>query len=173
VKDQAGLIRAFAMVRRSHPAALLVLAGDGPCRAELERLATDTGLAEHVKFLGTRDDVPAVMSAFDVFALPSIAEGISNTLLEAMASGLPVVATRIGGNPEIVAERVCGTLVPRQDPEALAAAISEYLEDPETRRRHGAGSRERAVRHFSLERMIEGYRNLYAGLAAGRLARSA
>lgn len=173
VKDQAGLIRAFAQVRAQHPAALLVVAGDGPCRAELERVAAGLGQRDHVRLLGNRDDIPTVMSALDVFVLPSIAEGISNTILEAMATGLPVVATRIGGNPELVEEGVGGALVPRSDPDALAAAIAAYTGDAELRRRHGQASRQRAIGHFSLERMAQAYANLYTALAATRLARSA
>jgi sugar transferase (PEP-CTERM/EpsH1 system associated) len=173
VKDQAGLIRAFAKVRSAHPEALLVVVGDGPCRAELEDVVAASGQGEHVRLLGNRDDIPAVMAALDVFVLPSIAEGISNTILEAMASGLPVVATRVGGNPELVEDGIGGALVPRQDPSALAAAIAGYVADPELRRRHGLASRQRATGHFSLERMAEAYANLYTNLAAGRLARSA
>ena len=173
VKDQAGLIRAFAQVRAQHPAALLVVAGDGPCRAELERVAAGLGQRDHVRLLGNRDDIPTVMSALDVFVLPSIAEGISNTILEAMATGLPVVATRVGGNPELVEEGMGGALVPRSDPDALAAAIAAYTGDAELRRRHGQASRQRAIGHFSLERMAQAYANLYTALAATRLARSA
>ena len=173
VKDQAGLIQAFAQVRAQHPAALLVVAGDGPCRAELERVAAGLGQSDQVRLLGNRDDIPTVMSALDVFVLPSIAEGISNTILEAMATGLPVVATRVGGNPELVEEGVGGALVPRSDPDALAAAIAAYTGDAELRRRHGQASRQRAIGHFSLERMAQAYANLYTALAATRLARSA
>jgi glycosyltransferase involved in cell wall biosynthesis len=167
------LIQAFAQVRAQHPAALLVVAGDGPCRAELERVAAGLGQRDHVRLLGNRDDIPTVMSALDVFVLPSIAEGISNTILEAMATGLPVVATRVGGNPELVEEGVGGALVPRSDPGALAAAIAAYTGDAELRRRHGQASRQRAIGHFSLERMAQAYANLYTALAATRLARSA
>jgi len=173
VKDQAGLIQAFAQVRAQHPAALLVVAGDGPCRAELERVAAGLGQRDHVRLLGNRDDIPTVMAALDVFVLPSIAEGISNTILEAMATGLPVVATRVGGNPELIEEGVGGALVPRSDPGALAAAIAAYTGDAELRRRHGQASRQRAIGHFSLERMAQAYANLYTALAATRLARSA
>ena len=173
VKDQAGLIQAFAQVRAQHPAALLVVAGDGPCRAELERVAAGLGQRDHVRLLGNRDDIPTVMAALDVFVLPSIAEGISNTILEAMATGLPVVATRVGGNPELIEEGVGGALIPRSDPGALAAAIAAYTGDAELRRRHGQASRQRAIGHFSLERMAQTYANLYTALAATRLARSA
>ena len=171
VKDQVGLVRALAAIRVDHPTALLVMVGDGPCRAELEQAAATLGQAGHVRFLGSRDDIPAVLPALDVFVLPSIAEGISNTLLEAMATGLPVVATRVGGNPELVAHDVSGTLVPSQDVSALAVAIAAYVGSSVLRRRHGEAGRQRASARFSLEHMTEAYSNLYASLTAIRGAR--
>lgn len=173
VKNQAGLIRAFATVRATHPEAVLVIAGDGPCRSALQQAATALGQADRVRFLGSQDDIPTVMSALDVFALPSLGEGISNTLLEAMATGLPVIATRVGGNPELVDDGVSGVLVPREDHEALAAAIATYVRDPALRGRHGLVSRQRATAHFSLDRMVQAYSDLYSGLAIRRLERSA
>ena len=171
VKDQVGLVRAIAAIRVEYPAALLVVAGDGPCRAELAQVAATLGQADHVRLLGSRDDIPAVLSALDVFVLPSIAEGISNTVLEAMATGLPVVATRVGGNPELIEHEVSGTLVPRQNTTALAAAIVTYVGDPIQRRRHGEAARQRATGQFSLERMAEAYADLYTRLADFRAAR--
>jgi sugar transferase (PEP-CTERM/EpsH1 system associated) len=173
VKDQAGLIRAFATARAAHPEALLVIAGDGPCRSDLQQLAAALGLTDRVRLLGSRDDIPTVMSALDIFALPSLGEGISNTVLEAMASGLPVIATRAGGNPELVEDGVTGVLVPRQDLGALAAAIAGYVDDPGLRQRHGHAARQRATAQFGLERMVQSYSDLYAGLAGRRFVRSA
>jgi sugar transferase (PEP-CTERM/EpsH1 system associated) len=164
VKDQAGLVRAFAGVRARNRAAALVIVGDGPCRGELAGLITALGLSEQALLLGECHDVPRVLAALDLFVLPSIAEGISNTVLEAMATGLPVVATRVGGNPELVEDGVTGTLVPRQDPEALASAITRYLDDDGWRRAHGEAARRRAVERFSLDRMCAGYTRLYADL---------
>jgi sugar transferase (PEP-CTERM/EpsH1 system associated) len=173
VKDQAGLIRAFATLAPSHPEAVLVIAGDGPCRPALTRLIEDLGMASRVHLLGARPDVPAVLAAMDLFVLPSIAEGISNTILEAMASGLPVVATRVGGNPELVEHGVGGALVPAQEPAALAAAMAAYLDEPGIRALHGKSSRQRAAERFGLERMCSAYAGLYRDLLAGAAVRSA
>jgi sugar transferase (PEP-CTERM/EpsH1 system associated) len=166
VKDQAGLIEAFARVRRDHPRALLVIAGDGPCRPQLEALVATLGLGSDVRLLGERKDVPQVLQAMDVFVLPSIAEGISNTVLEAMATGLPVVATRVGGNPELVEDGVSGVLVRPGDRETLAAAIAGYLADPALRTAHGDGSRRLAVSRFGLGTMCAAYADLYTTLAS-------
>ena len=160
VKGHATLVRAFAAVVRRVPA-VLVIVGDGPCRLELERLVVALGIARHVRLLGERADVPAVLDAVDLFVLPSFAEGLSNTLLEAMAMGLPVVVTRVGGNAELVEDGANGTHVPRHDPEALAAAMATYLEDANLRAVHGKSSRLRAVERFSLERMVAAYTALY------------
>jgi sugar transferase (PEP-CTERM/EpsH1 system associated) len=165
VKDQAGLVRAFASVRMNFPDAGLVIAGDGPCRRELEALIASLDLGARVRLLGEQKDVPMVLRAMDVFVLPSIAEGMSNTILEAMASGLPVVATRTGGNPELVEDGVTGTLVPVGDPEALAGAIAGYLGDPVRRTSHGQAARQRAVERFDLGKMVAAYRDLYLALA--------
>src|SRR5207244_837396 len=98
------------------------------------------------------------------FVLPSIAEGISNTVLEAMATGLPVVATRVGGTPELVVDGITGHLVARHSPEGLAVAIGKYLKDPAARSEHGHRARERAVREFALDTMLDGYAELYERL---------
>jgi sugar transferase (PEP-CTERM/EpsH1 system associated) len=170
VKDQAGLIRAFALATRERPA-LLVIAGEGPCRAELETLTRSLGLEERVRLLGERDDVPTLLQALDCFVLPSLGEGISNAILEAMAAGLPVIATLVGGNGELVQGGVTGTLVEPRDAEALAGALAAYFRDPDLARAHGAAGRLRAEREFSLERMLLGYGDLYRShLPAGALA---
>ena len=164
VKDQVGLVRAFAGLVPAHPEAVLVIAGDGPCRDELARVIAELGVADRVRLLGECRDVPGVLAAADVFALPSIAEGMSNTLLEAMAAGLPVVATRVGGNPELVEDGVNGRLVPIREPVALREALASYLDDPHLRAMHGKASRQRAVECFSLERMCQDYTDLYRRL---------
>lgn len=164
VKDQVGLVRAFAGLLPAHPEATLVIAGEGPCRDGLARVSVDLGVANRVRLLGECRDVPGVLNAADVFALPSIAEGMSNTVLEAMASGLPVVATRVGGNPELVEDDVTGRLVPIRDPAALREALAAYLDDPHLRAMHGKASRQRVVECFSLERMCRDYTDLYRRL---------
>lgn len=165
VKDQLTLIRAFARLIKGRPeyAAVLrlVLIGDGPLRAEVEALTRQEGIAEQLWIAGARNDVPQLMQALDIFVLPSKAEGISNTILEAMATGLPVVATAVGGNPELVVEGVTGTLVPPQDPAAMAAAIERYLMQPELMQEHGQAGRQRVEREFSMEAMVSRYMAVY------------
>jgi sugar transferase (PEP-CTERM/EpsH1 system associated) len=173
VKNQASLIRAFTALRSSRRDVLLVIAGDGPCWEYLAALITSLGVQDRVLLLGERRDIPIVLAAIDLFVLPSIAEGISNTILEAMASGLPVVATRVGGNPELVEHGISGTLVPSLDPAALTAAIEMYLDDAHLRALHGKASRQRAVDHFDLGRMAEAHINLYTVLLDGRHSRGA
>jgi len=168
VKDQASLVRAFARLAAEHPETILLIVGDGRCRSSLQALAAQSGVAPRVRFLGERGDVPRLLRAMDVFVLPSRAEGMSNTLLEAMASGLPIVATRVGGNSEIVADGVTGFLVERDRPEALAGAIREYLKKPKMRQEPGSLSRERAVRMFALEGMRAAYADVYRQLARPR-----
>lgn len=165
VKDHRGLLEAFGRTAR-HPHAQLVVVGDGPCRAELEQVGRRLGLDGRVLMLGERQDVARILRALDVFALPSLGEGISNALLEAMASGLPVIATRVGGNPELVDDDVTGTLVSPRSAEALAAAFDRYLSDPGLIRKHGEAGRRRALRDFSLDRMFGAYDSLYSRLLA-------
>jgi sugar transferase (PEP-CTERM/EpsH1 system associated) len=169
VKDQVGLIRAFA--RSSSVAAhrgrsALVIVGDGPSRRQLEATVAELGLGESVRLLGERSDVPLVLRALDVFVLSSIGEGISNAILEAMATGLPVIATRVGGNSELVREGLTGCLIEPRRPEALAAALTAYFDDPPRARALGAAGRARAGEDFGLDRMLAGYVALYRQYAA-------
>ena len=167
VKDQVGLIHAFGLLADHRRELALVIVGDGPCRSSLEALARRPHVAGRVHLLGERVDVPLLLQGLDLFVLPSIAEGMSNTLLEAMASGLPIVATRTGGNPELVEDAVTGTLVPVGDRPALAAALRRYVADPHLLALHGKASRQRAVDGFSLERMARRYADLYRLLSPG------
>jgi sugar transferase (PEP-CTERM/EpsH1 system associated) len=166
VKDQVTLARAFVRALQEAPAAAermrLVLAGDGPLRPEVERVIDAARVRGLVWFAGERADVPEVLRQLDCFVLPSLGEGISNTILEAMASGVPVVATRVGGNGELVSDGYTGILVEPANPAALARAILAYFEDPVLARRHGAAGRQRAVACFSLQGMIDRYHELYA-----------
>jgi sugar transferase (PEP-CTERM/EpsH1 system associated) len=175
VKDQLNLVRAFAHWRAGGSAqalaARLVLVGDGPLRDQVEAEVAGSGLGDVVWLAGARADVPACMAAMDCFVLPSQAEGISNTLLEAMASGLPVIATDVGGNGELVADGETGCLVPSSDPPALAEAMARLAGDADLRARMGAAGRARAVSRFSLEAMVTAYLDVYDRLLKQRAPR--
>jgi len=164
VKDPLTLVRAFLLLLQLPEARerlRLVMIGDGSLRPEIEAVLRSANAERSVWLPGSRDDVPSLMRAMDMFVLPSIAEGISNTILEAMASGLPVVATRVGGNPELVVEGKTGYLVPPSDPEAMASAILAYSRDETKRLAHGQEGRRRAVERFSIDRMVGEYDSMY------------
>ena len=165
VKDHANLLLASSALAREGHQHLVLLAGVGPLRKSLKDLALRLGIAERVRFLGHRPDVESVLAALDIFALPSKSEGLSNTLLEAMAAGVPVVATHVGGADELVQHGATGLLVPAQQPDALASALSQLIMDPEKRRHMGYLGQQRAHQEFSLERMIRSYEELYLSLA--------
>ncbi len=171
VKNFSLLIRAFHACRNRAPTDRLVIAGDGPERGRLEALVRDLGLGSAVVFLGLRKDVPAVLKAADVFVQPSIYEGMSNTLVEAMACGVPVIATDVGGNADVVGRDDEAVLVPSGDTTALRCALERLRDDADERRRLGAAGRDRVTERFTLERMVERYTSLYeevAGSAVGR-----
>jgi sugar transferase (PEP-CTERM/EpsH1 system associated) len=165
VKDQLTLVRAFLRLLAARPEARervrLVLVGEGPLRAEARALLDGAGAGGLAWLPGERSDIPEILRGLDVFVLPSRAEGISNTILEAMATGLPVVATRVGGNGELVADGETGRLVPRDDPAALAAALAGYLDDPALRAAHGAAGLRRVRESFGLEGMVDRYLAVY------------
>ncbi|MGW0662232.1 glycosyltransferase [Streptodolium elevatio] len=143
-KDHMGLLEAHALLRRGEPAARLVLIGLGPLEPQLRERASRPDLAGSVVFTGSRGDVPELLPAFDVFALGSRQEGLPVALMEAMATGLPVVVTDVGGMPEIVTDGVEGRVVPSGDPAALAAALAEAAADPARRRAWGKAARLRS-----------------------------
>ena len=172
VKDPLTLARAFVrLVQRGFATRVcLVLVGDGPLLGEVRRVLSEADAFRHAWLMGSREEVPSLLRSFDVFALSSRVEGISNTILEAMASGLPVVATRVGGNDELVEQGVTGALVPSRNPEALAEVLARYVEDERLRREQGQAGRERAEREFGLEAMVARYLGVYDGLLAGKPA---
>ena len=167
VKDQATLIRAVARLRSQNVDATLLIAGDGPLRAELEALARAERIAPHVRFLGHRPDVEVVLAGLDVFVLCSLSEGLSNTILEAMASGVPVVSTSVGGADELVQPGVTGLLVPAAQPDALASALAILSTSPARRREMGDAGRTRARIEFSVARMVRNYEDAYVHLGTG------
>jgi glycosyltransferase involved in cell wall biosynthesis len=146
------------------PQALII--GGGRRLAEVQALAANLGLADKVHFLGTRSDVPDLLRALDVFVLPSYSEGLSLALLEAMAGGLPVIATAVGGTPEVVSDGVTGLLIPPQDAGALTAALQRLLADPALAARLGANARREVQEKFSLERLGREINEIYGELAA-------
>jgi glycosyltransferase involved in cell wall biosynthesis len=150
-KDYDTLLEAFRRVRVSHPAARLLIAGDGPERVRLEQKAAALGLKGSVEFLGHVDDVRDVLSRLDVYVQSSHVEGLSVAVLEALASGLPVVAARVGGNDEAVLHDICGLLVEPRDPSSLAAAIRQVLENPDRSRQMGIAARQHVKGSFSNE----------------------
>jgi len=160
VKDLATLIDAVARLANQTPTLLAVI-GDGDERGRLEQAARDCGVSHLVRFLGHRDDARRWLAGCDVYANSSISEGISLTILEAMAATLPVVATSVGGTPEIV-EDSCGRLVPPRDPGALAAALLEMACRREIRRALGQAARARVEQNFTIQRMVGDYAAVYA-----------
>jgi glycosyltransferase involved in cell wall biosynthesis len=167
-KDVDTLLRAAALAAREDPAFRLEIAGDGVCLPELRGRTAELGLGECVRFLGEVRDVPGLLARASVFVLSSLTEGISLTLLEAMARGLPVVATRVGGNPEVVAEGETGLLVPPRDPAALAGALLQVRRDPDRARGLGLAGRRRVEGHFDVRRMVDDYEELYLQTIAPR-----
>jgi sugar transferase (PEP-CTERM/EpsH1 system associated) len=171
VKDQPLLARAFIRALELDPSLKstlrLVMVGEGPLRAEAMQLLEQAGVADLAWLPGERHDVPDVLRGLDCFVLPSLAEGISNTILEAMASGRAVIATRVGGNPELVAEGRTGCLVPASNVEALARALVDYADNPERTRAMGKAGRAEVERRFSMEAMVAAYLGLYDRLLFG------
>jgi sugar transferase (PEP-CTERM/EpsH1 system associated) len=168
VKDQATLIDAFArlasMLPEQRDRLRLVLVGDGPLRARLAQQIADAGLQDCAWLPGARSDVAPVMRSFSLFALSSIAEGTPVTMLEAMASGLPVVSTAVGGIPDLVQDGASGALVPPGDPQRLAEALATYVLDAERTRSHGTAGRARIEQQYSVSAMLAHYVALYDGL---------
>lgn len=176
VKDQVTLADAFVRAIRRSPEARkrmrLVIVGDGSLRARVEATLVEGGVRDLAWLAGERSDVPAVLQGLDCFVLPSLAEGVSNTILEAMATALPVVATRVGANGELVLDGMTGHLVPPADPERMVRAMLDYFAQPAASRRHGSAGRSLVERQFSLDRMVERYHELYASLLARAAGRS-
>lgn len=168
VKDQVNLAQAFVRVNELDPAAgrnmRLMLVGDGPLKSTITGTLERAQLLDRTWFTGSRADVPALMRSMDCFVLPSLSEGISNTILEAMMTGLPIVATNVGGNAELIEGGMTGTLVPPANSEMLARAILAYYHDPAMARRHARTAQRVAIERFSLERMVAEYSTLYEDL---------
>ncbi len=161
-KDYPTMLRAFARVHAAHPAAVLLLVGRGSLQADTQSLAASLGLDGRVRFVGTREDVPEFMTVADGYVMSSAWEGMPMVLLEAAAAGLPIVATRVGGNPEVVRDGTTGYLVPPGDDEALAGAMLRLMTLPEEERRAmGGRGREEVGQHYGLARVVDRYEAVY------------
>jgi len=162
VKNHRLLAQAFALLhRRTDRPVRLHLIGEGACRSAVEKILSENGCAHDTWLPGDRDDVPQLMAGFDIFVLPSLAEGISNTILEAMACGLPVVAARVGGNPDLVEHGKTGFLLESDDIQQFADAIGIYVDDTALRRAHGTAGRLAVEQRFSIDAMTRSYDALY------------
>lgn len=173
VKNHLGLIDAFLLLlqmlpdRRKH--LRLAIVGDGPLLPAITEKVTSAGIADMVWLPGARTDVAEILPTFSLFVLSSIAEGTPGSALEAMATGLPVVGTRVGGIPEVVADGTTGAVVPARDAQALAAAIARYVEHPRLATQHGAAGLERVTQRYSMPAMLSGYLDMYDSLCQGKL----
>lgn len=163
-KGHTYFLKAASLVKEKFPQVKFLLLGDGPERENLKGQAQSLSLEKDVLFLGVREDVAEILSIMDISVLPSFEEGFSNTILESMAAGIPMVATSVGGNPEAVLDGVTGFLVPPRDEKALAQALLKLLEDDDLRKSMAKSSRERAVENFGMKRLIEETEGLYLDL---------
>lgn len=168
LKDHPTAVRAVGRVARQRPGVRLLLVGEGPERDKIEAEVRRLGLEESVLFLGLRKDVGRLLGAADLFLLTSTSEGIPLTIIEAMAAGLPVVSTDVGGTAEVVVEGQTGSLAPARDDAALAGAILRLAGDPALRRRQGEAGRQRAKDRFSEQAMAERYDRAYREMTHGR-----
>jgi glycosyltransferase involved in cell wall biosynthesis len=170
-KDYPTMLAAFARISAGRPACTLLIVGIGPLQSETEALARSLGLGDRVRFLGMRRDVPELMSAADGYVLSSAREGMPVVLLEAGAAGMPIVATAVGGNREVVLDGKTGFVVPPRDPNALAEAMLKLAALPIAERRAlGQRGREHIQTHYALPRIVDLWEELYQGLVAGRKA---
>ncbi len=178
IKGLIGLVQAIGRLNASGLALRLEIAGSGPEQPALEREASRLRVQDRVAFLGGRENLQSTLAWWDIFVQPSLAEGFGIAALEAMAVGLPVVVSRVGGLPELVEDSRTGLLVPPGDPAALAQCLAGLARDPERRRALGTAGRERARERFSVEQMVKAIADVYAEIldsrvAGGRLAAAA
>lgn len=165
VKDQITLVRAFISLAEQlpemQPRLRLVIIGEGVLRERAQSMLRDAGMENMAWLPGERNDIPEILRSLDIFVLPSLGEGISNTILEAMSTGLPVVATAVGGNAELVDENKTGYLVPPGNPDKMVAALKSYINYPDLITAHGHAGRKKVESDFSIENMVQGYMDVY------------
>ncbi|QQE13759.1 glycosyltransferase [Planctomycetota bacterium] len=161
VKNHETSIRAFNLVAKSHPTAKLILVGDGPEQPKMQSLSQKLNLQDRIIFTGVRDDVSQILPAADIFTLSSLSEGISVTLLEAMATHIPIATTDVGGNPEVVINQSTGLLSPRQDHQALAQNLLTLANNPDLRTQFATAAHQHLQSNFTQSQMHAAYQNLY------------
>jgi len=161
IKNHLCLLRAMQMIFKLFPDVMLIIAGDGPMKEELYSMMEDHGLKERVLFLGFRDDVAQLLEAMDIFVLCSKSEGLPITLIEAMASGKAIVASRVGGIPEVIKDGVNGILISPDNPTELAEALVGLINDPTKRVRLGTKAKETFYDRFTLQSMLRSYEEVY------------
>lgn len=161
VKDHSTLLKAFSKVSENIPEAILLIVGDGELKHTLIKQTSEIGLENNVYFLGERQDIPDLLNVMDIFVLSSLSEGHNMSLLEAMSTGLPVVATDVGGNSEVIVDGVTGFLVPSESPNILGEKIGTLLREEKLRLQMGKNGRKRAERYFNTNSMIKNYENIY------------
>ena len=168
VKDQITLLRSFVLTRsksnKYKQQLRLVLVGDGPLEEKIKKYIYDNDLSGFVWLPGQREDIPNILNNLDIFVLPSRGEGISNTILEAMACSKPIVATNVGGNSELVLQDKTGLLIEKENPTAMSLALLDYIDNPEKIQKHGMFGRKRVEELFSIDHMIVRYSRLYKSL---------
>lgn len=164
VKGHTYLIQAVKQLEAKYPDAHYVWIGGGDLQHQLKEEVAQAGLSKKIHFLGVRQDVPELLPQLDLFVLPSISEGLSVAILEALLAGVPVVTTAVGGSPEVVDEGRDGLLVPSKDPEALRQAIDRALSDPQTMKQMGQAGQQKVYREFSLECLVRETTDVYKGL---------
>lgn len=168
VKDHKTLFKAFSLLSSKINNISLFVIGDGVLRSELEEESANMGLKNKITFLGERQDIYAILPAIDSFVLSSVSEGLSVTLLEAMSTGLPIVATNVGGNTEIVEDGYNGFLVPSKNHEALSKAIEKLYLNRDLHKQMATNARKKAIDHFSLDKWIDSYERLYSMYINGK-----
>ena len=172
VKDQITLVKAYIALLTTHTELIgrvyLLLIGEGPLRQEAIKLLENSRFLKYAWLPGEREDIADIMRSLDIFVLPSQAEGISNTILEAMATGLPVIATAVGGNTELVKEGETGLLVPHSNPQAMADALLNLIENKQKRQRLGESSYQSVLANFSIQAMVNKYTDVYDSLRLKR-----
>jgi len=164
-KNHAGLLRAAQKLLRQCSSVEFVLIGEGPLRPAMEKISAELGISERVLFLGERHDIPAILASLDVSVLTSSSESLSNVVIESMAAGVPVVATDVGGNRELIKDGQTGSLIPAEDDDKLVEALAALVRDAGMRARYASKAREFALANFHMDSVSRRFENLYLSLA--------